>query len=450
MNKFTVPQGIRQLAKWHGKGTLKFDLPIQRASGQWSLISKSLLIHSILADYPIPALYFVKYKDKETYYQALDGKQRCTSIFEFINGGYALHGSTPSVVIDDTEYELANKTFGELSEECRDLILGYRFTIYAIENATDEEIEEAFARLNASVPLTLIQKARTEMGTELAEWTREITKLSFFQHAIPFTLAQARRESELEVLLQSMLLMDAKDEGYEYTAISMSGVMKYCHAIRGNYGEGRRTMIRCITDYLTEAFPELHKFLKKSNVPMVFVTADLAMQNDIDPSAFKLFIDSFAGSVCPAYEENMGSGNIKRVKTEGRLIAMFQELVKYFGLPADTAGTPIYVKEADSPKQSATGAGKSDKREEEAKPAGKPDMEETEAQPGDTAISAKEAESMISSAASACKGKTGNKKKDVTSGGKKPSASTKDSKGTSDKEEPPVSTKDSPVGNGGI
>ena len=341
MNKATLPQGIRQLAKWYEKGTLKFDLPIQRASGQWSLLQKSLLVHSILADYPIPALYLVKYKDNETTYQALDGKQRCTSIFEFIHGEYALHASTPNVTIEGTEYELANKLFEELSEDLKDLINGFRFTIYALENATDEEIEEAFARLNASVPLTLIQKARTEMGTDLARWTREMTQLPFFQHAIPLTLAQARRESELEILLQSMLLMDAKDEGYEYKAISMREVMKYCRDIRDAYADERKKIILCIVEYLSDAFAEKHKFLKKTNVPMVFIMADLAMQNDIAPPDFKTFIDNFGGSICVDYDVNMGSGNIKRAKTEGRLLAMFHEFVRYFKIPEDSGCSPV-------------------------------------------------------------------------------------------------------------
>lgn len=347
MNKATLPQGIRQLAKWYEKGTLKFDLPIQRASGQWSLLQKSLLVHSILADYPIPALYLVRYKDNETTYQALDGKQRCTSIFEFIHGEYALHASTPNVTIEGTEYELANKLFEELSEDLKDLINGFRFTIYALENATDEEIEEAFARLNASVPLTLIQKARTEMGTDLARWTREMTQLPFFQHAIPLTLAQARRESELEILLQSMLLMDAKDEGYEYKAISMREVMKYCRDIRDTYADERKKIILCIVEYLSDAFAEKHKFLKKTNVPMVFIMADLAMQNNIPPSDFKAFIDNFGGSICVDYDVNMGSGNIKRAKTEGRLLAMFHEFVRYFKIPEDSGCSPIGGRDSD-------------------------------------------------------------------------------------------------------
>lgn len=360
MNKATLPQGIRQLAKWYEKGTLRFDLPIQRASGQWSILQKSLLVHSILSDYPIPALYLVKYKDKgnETTYQALDGKQRCTSIFEFIHGEYALHASTPNVTIEGTEYELANKMFEELPEECRDLINGFRFTIYALENATDEEIEEAFARLNASVPLTLIQKARTEMGTELAKWTREMTQFPFFQHAIPLTLAQARRESELEILLQSMLLMDAKDEGYEYKAISMREVMKYCRDIRGGYTDERRRVTQCVVEYLSDAFTEKHKFLKKTNVPMVFIMADLAMQNNITPSDFKAFIDYFGSSICVDYDMNTGSGNIKRIKTEGRLLAMFHEFAKYFKIKEDSGCSPIGRKESKKSDGSIAETGK--------------------------------------------------------------------------------------------
>ncbi|MBM6750199.1 DUF262 domain-containing protein [Mediterraneibacter glycyrrhizinilyticus] len=343
MVKTTLPQGVRVLAKWRDKNTLRFDLPIQRASGQWNLLQKSLLIHSMLADYPIPPLYLVKRNegDSNSIYQALDGKQRCTSIFEFIGGEYSLHASTPPVTIEGTKYELANTKFEELSDECKDLILGYRFTIYVLEDATDEEIEEVFARLNASTPLTLIQKSRTEMGTELAEWTRKVSQCNFLQHGISLTTAQARRESDLEILLQSMLLTDAKDSNYNYKAISMREVMKYCKEIRGNYADSRREEITSTLDYLSEAFTEKHKFLKKSNVPMVFIMGNLAMQKDIKPSDFKTFVDSFAGSECVDYEVNTGSGNIKRVKTEGRLVAMFKSFKDYFELPDEEGFTPI-------------------------------------------------------------------------------------------------------------
>ena len=345
MQKSTLPQGVRKLKAWAEKGALAFDLPIQRASGQWSLLQKSLLIHSMLAEYPIPPLYFIKCRTEEggAQYQALDGKQRCTGIFEFIDGGYALHASTPPVAIDGFTFDLANMGFEDLSEECRDAILGFRFTIYALEDATDGEIEEAFARLNASTPLTLIQKARTEMGTELAGWTKEMTQYPFFTQGVSLTLAQARRESELEILLQSMLLMDAKDEGYNYKAISMGEVMKYCRGIRNGYTGQRKSVIQCCVEYLSDAFTEKHRFLKKSNAPMAFVMADMAMGQGIPPEGFREFIDYFGEHVSPAYEANMGSGNIKRAKTEGRLLAIYDGMREYFNIPDGAAGYPVYV-----------------------------------------------------------------------------------------------------------
>lgn len=344
MNKTTLPLGICQLKNRTEKGTFRFDLPIQRASGQWSVLQKSLLIHSILADFPVPPLYFIKYKDgeSETIYQALDGKQRCTGIFEFIDGGFALHTGTPSVSMEGFTLDLANMKFEDLSEECRDAILGFRFTVYVLEDATDEEIEEAFFRLNVTMPLKTIQKARTVMGTDLASWVKGITDMPFFTQAVSLTLAQARRESELEAVLQSMLLMDAKEEGYNYKAISMAEVMKYCRYIRNTFTDKQKGIIQCLTEYLSEAFPEKHKFLKKSNVPMVFVISDLAMSQGVSPQEYRAFIDDFAENIPPEYQENMGSGNIKRAKTEGRLMAMFESMKEYFGIEDDAVGLPVY------------------------------------------------------------------------------------------------------------
>lgn len=342
MQKSNLPEGLRTLQKWYTTEALRFDLPIQRAAGQWSTLQKSLLVHSLLADFPVPPLYFIKYKGKDdsVTYQALDGKQRCTSLFEYISGHYKLHSSTPDVIIDGKTVELSGKEFKDLSDEVKDLILGYRFTIYLLEDATDDEIEEAFARLNNSSPLTLIQKARTEMGSELAEWTRAMTCSPFFQNSVPMTLAQARRESELEILLQSMLLLDARHQNYDYKAISMRGVTKYCKEIKGNYPTEKRDLISKIVTFLTEAFPEKTKFLKKTNAVMVFLMADIALENNIEAKDFNAFVMYFSENVPFEYEENTGAGNIKRTKTEGRLKAMQDSMEKYFKLKGTEAPVP--------------------------------------------------------------------------------------------------------------
>ena len=153
------------------------------------------------------------------------------------------------------------------------------------------------------------------------------------QHSICLTVAQIRKEADLEVILQSMLLLDARHEGYDYKTISVAEVTKYCSSIRDNYNDDKRAMIESIVGYLSEAFgTQKHKFLRKSNIPMVLVLSKVALEKEIEPAKFKAFIDEFNSYECPKYQENMGAGNIKRHKVEGRLSAILEEFVEYFGL----------------------------------------------------------------------------------------------------------------------
>ena len=46
-------------------------------------------------------------------------------------------------------------------------------------------------------------------------------------------------------------------------------------------------MIMELFEYLGKAFREQHKFLKKSNIPMVVVLSKLALENDIKPENSK-------------------------------------------------------------------------------------------------------------------------------------------------------------------
>lgn len=335
MNKSTLPVGIKSLMAWRSKGQLAFDNPIQRSGAQWTLLQKSLLIHSLLMGYPIPPCYFLKMKndDEDTVYDCLDAKQRLTSIFEFVEGEYNLHAATPPCTVNGFDFDLANMSFEELADDLKDEILGCRLSIFCLEDCTDEEVEEIFARLNNSTPLSPIQKCRSIMSTELARWTKDVCKMDFFQHSIGLTVAQLRREADLEVLLQSMLLLDSRHEGYDdWKGISTSEVTKYCKHIRGNYNDDKKLMIMEIVEYLGDAFKEQHRFLKKSNIPMIMVLSKLALENSIEPDKFKVFVDSFSNSVCADYESNTGSGNVKRVKTEGRLIAIATAFADYFNL----------------------------------------------------------------------------------------------------------------------
>lgn len=101
---------------------------------------------------------------------------------------------------------------------------------------------------------------------------------------------------------------------------------------QGRFSPEKRVVIEELFDYLSGAFSDKCKFLKKSAVPMVAVIGKLALENSITPEQYRGFIDSFANTVNEEYEANKGNGNVKRVKTEGRLLAMADDFGQYFNI----------------------------------------------------------------------------------------------------------------------
>ena len=356
MIKTTLNWTIKNLKAMHdSKETLDFDHPIQRQSAQWTNLQQSLLVHSILANFPVPAIYVEKTDSAETddkgkaiyKYSVLDGKQRMTTIFSFINGDYALNEETPAAEVEGETYELAGKTFEELDEDVRQELLRFKFSIFAFEDATDDEVEEIFFRLNNSTPLSKPQKARPLMGTENARFTNQILTGSFFTEKCNFSKLQLRKSDDMCTLLQSMMLLDHKYGDYEYASISADEVMKYSAAIKNNYSDSQKDLLLEIIDYLDEAFDDKEKMLKKINIPMVVMMADVAMKKDIEPNEFHDWFLYFFVS-CKDYSQYCSSGSIKKEKVNGRLSTMEAHFTKHFKLE-DSAEAEDPESEEDTP-----------------------------------------------------------------------------------------------------
>lgn len=364
MHKSSIQMSVAQLKKWHDKGILRYDLAFQRSSGQWTFLQESLLIHSLLSRVlPVPALYFVKSQDEsgETSYSVLDGLQRLTTIFRYIGDkGFRLHNDVPKVgdfgegsnSTAGEGYDIAGKGFKDLPEPLQSAIENYKLTVYCLEDYDMEQLEDCFARLNASTPLTTVQKARTALGSELSAVLKVWNKSDFFWQACNFTSAQKKRESDFEVLLQAMLLLEAR-KGYNYKGISMADLTLFCKWIRNRYSEDDQKTMEDLLEYLSDAFTERVKSLRKTNIPMVLVLSKLAMEVNVVPEDFHDFIINYFNSFPADYIENMGSGNVKRSKTEGRLVALYRGFLRYFNLKETEVLSPVYVEnsqvEADSP-----------------------------------------------------------------------------------------------------
>ena len=320
------------------KETLSFNHPIQRQSAQWDNEQQSLLIHSILANFPVPAVYVQKTesieidtKDKHNYnYSVLDGKQRMTTVFSFINGEFALADDIPNVEIEDITYEVAGKYFEDLDEDVQQEILRFKFNIQAFEDVTDEVIEDIFFRLNNSTPLTKPQKARPLMGVENSIFINEILSDRFFTEKCTFSKMQLKKSDDMCTLLQGMLLLDNKYRDYDFNSISADEVMSYSQYIKNNYPDECKDRLKKIIGFLDNVFYVKDKNLKKINIPVLFLIADKALAESITGTNFRRWYNSFFDEHKEEYNQYCSSGSIKKEKTLGRIEVMTKYFEKYF------------------------------------------------------------------------------------------------------------------------
>ena len=320
------------------KETLSFNHPIQRQSAQWDNEQQSLLIHSMLANFPVPAVYVhktesieVDAKGKHSYtYSVLDGKQRMTTVFSFINGEYALSEDIPDVEIEDVTYEIAGKYFEDLDEDVQQEILRFRFNIQAFEDVTDEMIEDIFFRLNNSTPLTKSQKARPLMGVENSIFINDILAGRFFTEKCTFSKMQLKRSDDMCTLLQGMMLLDNKYRDYDFNSISADEVMNYSQYIKNNYPDECKDRLKRIIGFLNNVFYMKDKNLKKVNIPILFLIADKALAESITGTNFRRWYNSFFEEHKKEYNLYCSSGSIKKEKTLGRIEIMTRYFDEYF------------------------------------------------------------------------------------------------------------------------
>lgn len=161
MKRYNINWTIKGLYNQMLKGNINFDNAVQR-SLTWDIERKSLLIHSCLYGYSIPALYFTR--NENGGYDSLDGKQRSNALYSFLNDEYALVLSDRDIIYDDEEnvVDVNGLKFSELPEWAQDRIKDYSLTIYYYDDMTEDEIHEFFRRLNNGKPLTAVELTRVK------------------------------------------------------------------------------------------------------------------------------------------------------------------------------------------------------------------------------------------------------------------------------------------------
>lgn len=341
---------IADINKQLNEGQMVYDNPIQRPEGQWDNESKSLLIASILQKYPVPDIY-VQIEEREgsskRVRSILDGKQRITILHSFVNNEFKL---TPVIMdglsIEGKVYDLGNYTFDRLDENLKISLLSSTLRFILVEDATDEEIEEMFNRLNNGRPLSLVQRAKSKLGINISKWLRPLFQHEFIMDRTGLSKAQMANEDNLKIIIHLFMILDKK---YDIKSMTPTITTNYMEELRSRYSEESayfddiHDRILHGLDYILEATDgiPISTITKLVHLPMLILMAIIANENDYTKVAFGSWVSYFNDSIKMSvisdldsspirdYIQYMGQGTTQKVKFEGRIIEMEKSMKEY-------------------------------------------------------------------------------------------------------------------------
>lgn len=215
LEKASIVWSAKQLSGMVKNGKINFEHIIQR-SYCWERARKSALIESMILGYPIPAV-FAKRLDDGTgkrggnIYYIMDGKQRLSTVKEFLNDEFTLSGLSPITYFDteadkEIKVDISGMKFGELPDGLKDFLNTVTFSVTYFDNLTKDEERELFKRLNAGKPLSA--KNKTLASAKNIEELLDIGSHELFNQMLT---DKARDNKNQVVIVAKVLTMLNKD-----------------------------------------------------------------------------------------------------------------------------------------------------------------------------------------------------------------------------------------------
>lgn len=201
MDRKTLPWSAKQLATSMKKGTALYNNACQR-SLVWDNDQKSLLIHSLIINHPIPPMYAIK--TEEGKYSFLDGKQRSHAIYDFLEDDFTLTNVPPIEYDDGTEVDINGKAFSNLPDEMQDNIKTYSLCINVLEDLSDDDVSDVFYRLNNGSALKNIESLRVKCKS-----LKEIQRIT--DHPIlrtTLTDQAKKRYTDEDIVIKSFIMLE--------------------------------------------------------------------------------------------------------------------------------------------------------------------------------------------------------------------------------------------------
>lgn len=196
---------------------LDLDPPYQRRS-VWNMDYKEYFIDTILMEYPAPAIFLYETIDANgrASYHVVDGKQRLTAIFEFVETEFPVGEHAEKTA-------LRGSYFTQLSDEDKKRFWGYQFLVEYLQTSDENVINNIFDRINRNVAKLTAQELRharfngefINTAEELAEWMQQ-----HLPQGIPnFAPRSKMQMKDVEFTATLLLLLEEGPKSYSQIAL---------------------------------------------------------------------------------------------------------------------------------------------------------------------------------------------------------------------------------------
>lgn len=185
---------------------LDLDPPYQRRS-VWNQGYKDHFVDTVLLNFPAPAIFLFEELDPSgiAKYSVVDGKQRLTTIFEFVQNRFPVSDTAEATA-------LRGKYFQDFGDNEKRTFWSYRFLVEYLPSREDSFINDVFNRINKNVAKLTAQELRhakfsgvfAQTSERLAEWMTESMPAKFPR----ITSASRAQMKDVEMVAQFLLYLE--------------------------------------------------------------------------------------------------------------------------------------------------------------------------------------------------------------------------------------------------
>lgn len=341
-----ITWSAKQLSNMIKNKKVDFDHIVQR-SYVWEKSRKSALIESMMVGYDIPKVYAKRTDDGSgkrggNIYSILDGKQRLSTVKQFLNDEFALTELPPVTYLDETlgekqTVDVSGKRFSELPEGLRDLLQAITFSVVYYDNLTPDEERELFKRLNAGKPLSV--KSRVLASCQNIGELLDIGSHELFSEMLTQRAIENKNQVTLVMKSWCMLFMDISEVSFE------SAVFHPLLESKAHISDEESYILATVFDFAMD----VHKILKErrqtklaakmykethliSLIPYIKKASDLGIKEAL----FADWVQAFFGtldktSVSDVYNEAASNGVSKTAAIVLRDTALMESFYDFFG-----------------------------------------------------------------------------------------------------------------------